>query len=63
MKDNNRPFEYNLLAIVVFHVLKEGDIGGYPIPQYRKKKWKIPKYRVQNRLNTCLLYTSDAADE
>lgn len=26
MKDNNRPFEYNLLAIVVFHVLKKTSI-------------------------------------
>ena len=23
----------------------EGDIGGYPILQYRTKKWQIPKYR------------------
>ena len=30
----------------------EGDIGGYPIPQYRKKKWQIPKYRIENRVNT-----------
>ena len=30
----------------------EGDIGGYPIPQYRQKKWQIPKYRVKNRRNT-----------
>ena len=30
----------------------EGDIGGYPIPQYRKKKWQIPKHRVENRQNT-----------
>ena len=27
-------------------------IGGYPIPQYRKKTWQIPKYRVTNRRNT-----------
>ena len=32
--------------------LVEGDIGGYPIPQYPKKKWQIPKYRDENRLNT-----------
>ena len=38
----------------VFHY--EGDIGGYPIPQYRKKKWQIPKYRVENRLNTDTAY-------
>ena len=36
--------------------LIEGDIGGYPIPQYRKKKWQIPKYRVENRLNTDTAY-------
>ena len=30
----------------------EGDIKGYPIPQYRKKNWQIPKYRVNNRRNT-----------
>ena len=30
----------------------EGDIGGYPIPQYRKKNWQIPKYLVENRRNT-----------
>ena len=34
----------------------EGDIGGYPIPQYRKKKKQIPKYRVENRLNTDTAY-------
>ena len=43
-----------------FHVVvvqqQEGDIGGYPIPQYRKKKWQIPKYRVENRLNTDTAY-------
>ena len=31
---------------------KDGDIGGYPIPQYRKKNRQIPKYRVRNRGNT-----------
>ena len=30
----------------------EGDIGGYPIPQYRTKTWQIPKYRVENGRNT-----------
>ena len=35
---------------------KEGDIGGYPIPQYRTKKWQIPKYRFANRLNTDTAY-------
>ena len=37
-----------------FHA--EGDIGGYPIPQYRKKKCQIPKYPVENRLNTDTAY-------
>ena len=37
-------------------ILIEGDIGGYPIPQYRKKKWQIPKYRVENHLNTDTAY-------
>ena len=31
---------------------KKGDVGGYPIPQYRKKYWQIPKYWVKNRPNT-----------
>ena len=26
-------------------------MGGYTIPQYRKKNWQIPKYRVENRRN------------
>ena len=29
-----------------------GHWRGYPIPQYRKKSWQIPKYRVKNRRNT-----------
>ena len=36
--------------------LREGDIGGYPIPQYRKKKWQIPKYLEENRPNTDTAY-------
>ena len=47
------------LSISVFFLtnhLKEGDIGRYPIPQYRKKKWQIPKHRVENRLNTDTAY-------
>ena len=32
--------------------LNEGDIGGYPVPQYRTKNWQIPKYRVENGRNT-----------
>ena len=31
---------------------QEGDIRGYPIVQYRKKNWQIPKYRVENGRNT-----------
>ena len=34
----------------------EGDFGGYQLPQYRKKKWQIPTYRVENRLNTDTAY-------
>ena len=35
----------------------EGDIGGYTIAQYYiKKKCQIPKYRVENRLNTDTAY-------
>ena len=30
----------------------EEGIGEYLIPQYRKKNWKIAKYRVENRRNT-----------
>ena len=33
-------------------MIDEGDIGGYPILQYRKKNWQIPKYRVENWWNT-----------
>ena len=48
------------LKIVIFCALRaphlgfccEGDIGGYPVSQYRKKNWQIPKYRVENRRNT-----------
>ena len=48
----------NQVNISIFQLLsfQEGDIGGYPIPQYRKKKWQIPKYRVENRLNTDTAY-------
>ena len=34
----------------------KGDIGGYPIPQYRKKNWQIPKNRVENRRNTDTIF-------
>ena len=33
-------------------MLAGGHWRGYPIPQYRKKNWQIPKYRVKNRRNT-----------
>ena len=33
-------------------MLAGGHWRGYPIPQYRKKHWQIPKYRVKNRRNT-----------
>ena len=29
-----------------------GILGGYSIPQYRKKNWQTPKYRVKNRRKT-----------
>ena len=35
---------------------EEGGIGGYPIPQYRKKKWQIPKYCVENRRDADTVY-------
>ena len=41
MQINNRMENY-----------REGDIGGYPVPGYRKKNWQIPKFRVENRRNT-----------
>ena len=53
------PYEYYvtfLLACCTYSQFIEGDIGGYPIPQYRKKKWQIPKYRFENRLNTDTAY-------
>ena len=43
-------------SILLAQLLIEGDIGGFSIPQYRKKKWQIPKYRVENRLNTDTAY-------
>ena len=33
--------------------------GGVPIPQYRKKNWQIPKYRVKNRRNTDTAFIID----
>ena len=35
--------------------------GGVPIPQYRKKNWQIPKYRVKNRRNTDTAFIFDHA--
>ena len=60
----NRGNRYRKIYLCIKRCLKrkknlqvmEGDIGGYPIPQYRKKKWQIPKYRVENRLNTDTAY-------
>ena len=46
---------WHFLILSGLHHL-EGDIGGYPIPQYRTKKQQIPKYRVANRLNTDTAY-------
>ena len=49
----------NTLFDVIFKAIRmqmEGDIGGYPIPKYRRKKWQIPKYCVENRLNTDTVY-------
>ena len=34
----------------------EGEIGGYPISQYSKENWQIPKYRVYNRPNTDIAF-------
>ena len=34
----------------------ERDIGGYPVPQYFKKNWQMPKYRVDNQQNTDTSY-------
>ena len=31
---------------------KDGDIGKCPISQYRKKKWQILKYPVENQCNS-----------
>ena len=42
--------------LILIERLIEGGIGGYPIPQYRKKKWQLPKYRVENHLNTDTAY-------
>ena len=39
----------------------EGDIGGYPIPQYRQKNWQIPKYRDKNRRDTDTVFTTGYA--
>ena len=39
----------------------ERDIGGYPVPQYFKKNWQMPKYRVDNQQNTdttCMIGTA-----
>ena len=51
----HKPLEFRHMKVGALK-LNEGDIGGYPIPQYRKKKLQIPKYRVENRLNTDTAY-------
>ena len=33
-------------------ILSEGDFGGTQYCNTVRKKWQIPKYRVENRLNT-----------
>lgn len=35
---------------------KGGEHWGYPIPQYLKKNWQIPKCRVENRRNTDIAF-------
>ena len=37
----------------------EGDIGGYPIPQYCKNNWQVPKYHVLNQRNTNTAFMID----
>lgn len=37
----------------------EGDIGAYPIPQYRKNNWQVPKYHVLNQRNTNTAFMID----
>ena len=39
----------------------EGDIGGYPIPQYRQKNWQIPSYRDNNRRDTDTVFMTGYA--
>ena len=56
MKSAEQTKESRKIASPQITAHVEGDIGGYPIPQYRKKKWQIPKYRVENRLNTDTAY-------
>ena len=49
-------FSCGISVILILKCGIAGEIGGYPIPQYRTKKWQIPKYRVENRLNTDTVY-------
>ena len=44
--------DYHVSWIIRWKWPMEGDIGGYPIPQYRTKNLQIPKYRVENLRNT-----------
>ena len=54
-RDSVSSFEIQRFTAAIFAIqmcIREGDIGGYPIPQYCEKNWQIPKYRVENRRNT-----------
>ena len=44
--------DYHVSWIIRWKWPMEGDIGEYPIPQYRTKNLQIPKYRVENLRNT-----------
>ena len=53
-------FGYQCVVPMTWALL-EGDFGGYPTPQYHKKNWQIPKYRVENGWNTNTAFmTGDA---
>ena len=51
---SNGNWKKNLKNRCGYH--EEGDIGGYPKPQYRSNKWQIPKYCMENRPNTNTKY-------
>ena len=52
------PTFFKTFVKLVWNIIYKlkGDIGEYPIPQYRTKKWQIPKYHIANRLNTDTAY-------